>query len=94
MCQHIGVEEIEKQLNKDFENVYDQFDDTELSTHFGEDKAKSIFASKCKNRSVRKLDLKYKDIKVKQQPLVIYLGCVLDGFFFQEPMNHKNKIKY
>ena len=47
MYQHRDVEEIEKQLSKDFENVCDWFIDNKLSIHFEEDKTKSIvFASK------------------------------------------------
>ena len=47
--QHRDVNEIEKQLNKDFENVWDWFVDNKLSIHFGEYKIKSIlFASKHK----------------------------------------------
>ena len=34
--------QIEKRLNKDFENLCDWFVDNKLSIHFGEDKAKSI----------------------------------------------------
>ena len=38
--------QIEKQLNKDFENLYDWFVNNILIIHFGEDKTKSIlFAS-------------------------------------------------
>ena len=47
MYQHRDVNEIEKQLNKDFGNVWDWFVDNKLSIHFGEYKTKSIlFASK------------------------------------------------
>ena len=35
--------EIEKQLNEDFENICDGFVDNKLSIHFGDDKTKSIF---------------------------------------------------
>ena len=34
MYQHRDVEEIEKQLNKDFENICDWFVDNKLSIHF------------------------------------------------------------
>ena len=52
MYQHRDVEDIEKQLNKDFENVSDWFVDNKFSIHFGEDKTKSIlFASKLKIKS-------------------------------------------
>ena len=47
MYQHRDANEIEKQLNKDFENVCNCFVGHKLSIHFGEDKTKSIlFASK------------------------------------------------
>ena len=77
--QRRDVEEIEKQLNKDFEIVCDWFVDNKLSIHFGEDKTKSVlFASKRKIKSARKLNVKYKNIKIKQHLQVTYLGCVLD----------------
>ena len=47
LYQHKEVDEIEKQLNKDFENICDWFVDNKLSIHFGENKTKSnLFASK------------------------------------------------
>ena len=62
MYQHRDVEEIEKQLNKDFENICDWFVDNKLSINFGEDKIRTIlFASKCKIKSTRKLNVKYKN---------------------------------
>ena len=42
MYQHRDVSKIEKQLNKDFENVCDWFFDNKLSIHFEEDKTKSV----------------------------------------------------
>ena len=64
MYQHRDTEEIEKQLNKDFENVCDWFVDNKLTIHFGEDKTKSIiFASK--RTRARTLNVKYKNIKIK-----------------------------
>ena len=67
MYQHRDVEEIEKQLNKDFENICNWFVNNKLSIHFGEDKTKSIlFASKHKIKSARKLNITYKNIKIKQ----------------------------
>ena len=51
MCQHRDVKGIEKQLNKDFENICDWFVDNKLSIHFGEDKTKFIlFANKRKSK--------------------------------------------
>ena len=97
MYQHRDVEEIEKQLNKDFENVCNGFVDNTLSIHFREDKTKSIlFASKHKIKSARKLNIKYKDTKIKQNSQVAYLGCVLDETLSWEPMALKalNKINW
>ena len=42
MYQHRDVEEIEKQLNKDFENICYWLVDNKLSIHFGGDKTKSV----------------------------------------------------
>ena len=53
MYQHRDIEEIEKQLNKDFENVCDCFIDNKLSTCLGKDKIKSyLFAKKSKTALV------------------------------------------
>ena len=41
--QHISRGEIDKKHNEVFKNLYDGLSDNELSTHFGEDKTKSIF---------------------------------------------------
>ena len=46
LYQHKEVDEIEKQLNKDFENICDWFVDNKLNIHFGEDKSKSILFCK------------------------------------------------
>ena len=60
VCQHKDINGTEKQLNQDFENIYDWFVDSKLSIHFGDDKTKSIlFASKYKIKKVRKLNIKY-----------------------------------
>ena len=59
MYRHRDVNQIEKQLNNDFENVCNWFVDNKLSIHFGEDKTKSIlFASKRKIKSARTLNVK------------------------------------
>ena len=56
--------------------VFDLFLDNNLSLHFGEVKTKSIlFASKFKNKNVKKLNVKYGDIQIKQHSKVEYLGC-------------------
>ena len=43
LYQHKEVDEIEKQLNKDFKNIFDWFVDNNQSMHFGKNKTKSIF---------------------------------------------------
>ena len=61
MYLHRDVEEVEKQVNKDFESVCNWFVDNKLSIHFGEDKTKSIlFAGKCKIKSARKQNMNLK----------------------------------
>ena len=67
VCQHKDINEIEKQLNKDFESICDWFVDNNLSTHFGDDKTNSIpFATKFKIKKIRKLNIKYVDIHTYQ----------------------------
>ena len=58
-----------------------------MSIHFGEDKTKSIlFASKRRAKNICQLNIKYKDINIKQHSEVTYLGCVLDETMPGEPM--------
>ena len=91
MFQHKEVEEIEKVLNNDFENICDWFVDNKLSIHFGEDKTKSIlFASQRKIKTIKKLNIKYQDIEIKQHSQVTYLGCVMDETMSGEPMPLKD----
>ena len=79
VCQRKNINEIKKQLNKDFESICDWFVDNKLSIHLGDDKTKSIlFASKFKIKKVRKLNIKYGNIQIKQHSKVKYLGCMLD----------------
>ena len=55
--------------------------------HFGEDKTKTIlFSSKCNLKLVEELDIRYKQIKIKQHKHVNYLGCVLDETMLGETM--------
>ena len=87
VCQHKDTNEIEKQLNKDFESICDWFVQTKLSIYFGNDKTKSIlFASKFKIKKVRKLNIKYGNIQLKQHSKVKYLGCMLDETMSGETM--------
>ena len=53
LYQHKEVDEIEKHLNKDFENICDWLVDNKLSIHFGEDKTKSILFLKTKIKERR-----------------------------------------
>ena len=86
MFQHKEVEEIEKVLNNDFENICDWFVDNKSSIHFGKDKNKSIlFASQRKIKTRKKLHIKYQDIEIKQHSKVTYLGCVMDESLSREP---------
>ena len=87
--------QIEKRLNKDFENLCDWFVDNKLSIHFDEDRTKSIlFASKWRVKNIRQLIIKYKDRNIKQHSEVTCLVCVLDETMSGEPMTLKaiNKI--
>ena len=64
--QHIGIKEIELQLNKNFSLTCDWCVDNKLNIHFGEDKTKSIlFSSKRKIKKASPLNIQYKDIKIK-----------------------------
>ena len=53
MFQHKDVEEIEKVLNNDFENICNWFAGNKLSIYFGEDKTKLIlFTSQHKAKNI------------------------------------------
>ena len=65
-----------------------------LTANFWENKTKSIlFASKRKIKNAGKLNVKYKNIKIKHL-YVIYLGCILDETLYEELMDLRalNKI--
>ena len=75
--------------------ICDWFVDTKSSIHFGDDKTKSIpFASKQRAKNIRKLNIRYKEVNIKQQAQVTYLECLLDETMSGEPMALKvvNKI--
>ena len=36
------------------------------------------FASKIKTKNIRKLNIRYKEINIKLEAQITYLGCVLD----------------
>ena len=81
------IYDIEKQLNVDFANICDWFVDNKLSIYFGEDKTKPIlFASKIKKKNIKKLNIKYGDMQIKQHSKVKYLGCLMDEIMSGEAM--------
>ena len=83
-----NTDKIENQLSEDFCNICHWFVDNKLSIHFGEAKAKSIlFASKHKRKNIKKLDIKYGDIQIRQHSKVKYLGCLLDETLSREAIN-------
>ena len=87
VCQHNDVNKTDKQLNKDFESIYDWFVDNKLIIHFGDDETKSIlFAIKFKIKNVQKLNIKCGDIQFKQHSKVKYLVHMLDKTMFGETM--------
>ena len=77
-------------VNKDFKNICDYVTGlliTNLSIRFSDDKTKSIlFVSKRRAKNNRKLNIRYKEINIKQQAQVTYFGCVLDESMSGEPM--------
>ena len=81
------ITEIEKQLNEDFESIYDWFVNNKLSIYFGNDKTKSmLLVNKFKIKKIRKLNMKDGDIQIKQYSKVKYLGYMLDDKMFVETM--------
>ena len=85
--QYKDINEIEKQLNINFSNICDLFVDNKLSIHFGENKTKLIpFAFKFKKKNIKKLNIKYGDIQIKQHSKVKYLGCLMDEIVSGEAM--------
>ena len=68
LCTNIKSKKIEKIPNEDFENICDWFVDNKLSIHFGDNKTKSILlASKRRAKNIRKLNIRCKEINVKQR---------------------------
>ena len=71
MYKHKDIAIIEKMLNENLENICDWFVDIKLSIHFGDDKTKSILlASKWRAKSIHKLNIRYKEINIKQHAQV------------------------
>ena len=77
--QHKDIHEIEIVSNKNFSTLCDWFVDNKLSIDFGGDKTKSIlFSSKHRLKNSKPLNIRYKDINMKQYSKVTYLGCIFD----------------
>ena len=75
-----NLEDIETNLDKDFNSLCDWFLDNKLSIHLGEDKTKSImFGSVKKSKNLRHMEIKRGNIDIKQYESVNYLGCILDS---------------
>ena len=95
------IQKIEEQLNSDLTSLCEWFIDNKLSVHFGEEKTKSIlFGTKRQLKDQRDLNLKYRDIEIKQHCRVTYLGCILDNILSGEHMAAKllntvnNRLKF
>ena len=74
MYQHQDIANIEKILNEYFENICYWFVENKLSIHFGDDKTKSIlFVIKWRAKDIRKLNIRYKEINIKQQAQVSWM---------------------
>ena len=73
---------IKDQLNKDFYSLCEWLADNKLSTHFEEEKTKSIksilFGTKRDLKNQRNFNIKYGAIEIKQHSKATYLGCILD----------------
>ena len=65
----------------------DCFVDNKLSTHFGQDKSKSILiGTKHKFGNAKSLHIVRNGIEIKQHVKVQYLGCILDESLSCESM--------
>ena len=70
-----SIEQIEINLNRNFNMLCDWFLENRLSIHFGEDKTKSILFGRKNCNNLKKLDIRRGDIMIKQYSTVTYLGC-------------------
>ena len=61
--------------------------ENKLGIHLIQDITKSIlFNSKCEIKKANKLNIQYKDIKIKQYSKITFLGSILDKTLFGELM--------
>ena len=90
ICKGDDIKTIEDQLNKDFSSLCEWFIDNKLSTHFGEQKTKSILFGTTKRLKIsRDLDIRYKDIEIRPHSNGTYMGCILDNNVSGEAMDTK-----
>ena len=76
---HEDVNIRERRPNKIFSKICDLFVHNKLSIHLSEDKTKSIlFPPLNKFKKLRKLNISYGPMNIKQYSVAIYLGCILD----------------
>ena len=81
-----SIEQIEINLNRNFNTLCDWFLENRLSIHFGEVKTKSILFGRQNCKNLKKLDIRRGDIMIKQYSMVTYLGCILDENLSGESM--------
>ena len=72
-----SIEQIEINLNRNFNTLCDWFLENRLSIHFGEDKTKSILFGRKNCKNLKNLDIRRGDIMIKRHLTVTYLGCIL-----------------
>ena len=79
LCANIKtLQKLKKMLNENFDNICAWFLDNKLRNHLSDDKTKTksfLFVSKRSANNIRKLNIRYIEIK-KQQAQVTYLGYV------------------
>ena len=61
-----SIQQIEININRNFNTLCDRFLENMLSNHFGEDKTKSILFGRKNVKNLRKLDIRRGDIMIKQ----------------------------
>ena len=90
VCIGKDIKMIEDQLNRDFSSLCEWFIDNKLSEDLGEQKTKSIlFGTTKRIKNSRNLNIRYKDIKIKQYSKLTYLRCILSNNLSGEAMATK-----
>ena len=77
LYSHQNVKLIERNLNFDFNNLYEWLVDNKLFIHFGEKKTRSILFKR-ENKSNLSLTIIQNENVIKQHSVVEYLVCLLD----------------